>query len=209
MSPQSIIAGACAALTLSSAARAQVTQVTFEGLANNTSVGNFYAPQGVSFSSNSLALIARSAGGTGNFTNAPTMPTILFFLSGDAAVMNVAQGFTTGFSFFYTSINAAGFCNIYDGPNGTGNILASITLTPLGSNNTPGAPYDRWASIGAAFNGVARSVAFGGVQDQIGFDNVTFGSATPIIPLPPAGMAGAATLLGLGGLSAFRRRRNG
>jgi len=41
--------------------------------------------------------------------------------------------------------------------------------------------------------------------------NISFGydSRSVLIPLPPAGMAGAATLLGLGGLSAFRRRRIG
>ena len=209
MNGKTIVAGACAMLSLSAAAQAQITLLTFEGLTNNAPVADFYAAQGVTFSSNTLAIIAGSAGGTGNFANAPTMPTVMFFLTGDAAIMNVAAGFTTGFSFFYSSIDRAGFCNVYDGPDGTGNILATINLTGLGSDNTPGAAYDRWANIGASFSGTARSVAFGGVQNFIAFDNVTFGSATAVIPLSPAGMAGAATLLGLGGLSAFRRRRIG
>jgi hypothetical protein len=207
MIAKSMIACAAAALAASATAHAQVTLLTFEGLANSTAVGNFYAGQGVTFSPNTLALIAGNAGGSGNFTNAPSMPTIMFFLSGDAAVMNVAAGFTTGFSFFYSSISASGFANVYDGPDGTGNILATINLAPLGSGGTPGAAYDRWSSVGASFSGTARSVAFGGVQNAIGFDNVTFGSATAVIPLPPAAMAGTVTLLGLGGLSAFRRRR--
>ncbi|HTQ79133.1 MAG TPA: hypothetical protein VMM92_03995, partial [Thermoanaerobaculia bacterium] len=33
--------------------------------------------------------------------------------------------------------------------------------------------------IGVSFSGVARSVDFGGTANQIGFDNITFGSQTP------------------------------
>ena len=207
MNAKSIVAGACAMLSLSAAAQAQTILLTFEGLSDNAPVADFYAAQGVTFSSNTLAIIARSAGGTGNFANAPTMPTAMFFLTGDAAIMNVAAGFTTGFSFFYTSPYYDGFCNVYDGPDGTGNILATINLAILGTDNTPGAPYDRWASVGASFSGTARSVALGGTAQYIGFDNITFGSATALIPLPPASMAGAATLLGLGSIRALRRRR--
>ena len=50
---------------------------------------------------------------------------ILFSFS-YAAQMNVPAG-DTGFSFFYTAINNPGFVRVYDGLNGTGNILAEIT----------------------------------------------------------------------------------
>jgi hypothetical protein len=209
MNAKSIVAGACAMLSLSAAAQAQTILLTFEGLGDGAPIGDFYAHLGVTFSSNTRASVSVFAGGTSRFTNAPTMGTNMYFADSNAAIMNVAAGFTTGFSFFYTSPYYDGFCNVYDGPDGTGNILATINLTGLGSGGTPGAAYDRWANIGASFSGTARSVAFGGVQNYIAFDNVTFGSATAVIPLPPAGMAGAATLLGLGGLSAFRRRRIG
>jgi hypothetical protein len=207
MNAKSIVAGACAMLSLSAAAQAQTILLTFEGLGDGAPIGDFYAHLGVTFSSNTRASVSVFAGGTSRFTNAPTMGTNMYFADSNAAIMNVAAGFTTGFSFFYTSPYYDGFCNVYDGPDGTGNILATINLAILGTDNTPGAPYDRWASVGASFSGTARSVALGGTAQYIGFDNITFGSATALIPLPPASMAGAATLLGLGSIRALRRRR--
>jgi hypothetical protein len=69
---------------------------------------------GINFSSTSLGSIDRDAGGTGNFANEPSANTIVAFLVGSAATMNVAAGFDTGFSFFYSS-KENGFVNVYDG----------------------------------------------------------------------------------------------
>ncbi len=53
-------------------------------------------------------------------------------------VMNVASGFTTGFSFYYASA-MAGTVTVYDGLNATGNVLATIPIT---AQNTAERPKD-------------------------------------------------------------------
>ena len=84
-----------------------MTTITFEGLEDSEAVLNFYnggtggngsgpGPNvGVTFSGNALALIDADAGGSGNIGGEPSSSTVLFFLSGPAATMNVPAGFDT------------------------------------------------------------------------------------------------------------------
>jgi hypothetical protein len=191
--------------------------LTFEGLGDFEAVQNYYnggtggngsgpGPNyGIAFGADSLALISSTAGGSGNFTNAPSMPTVLFWLDGPGDVMNVAAGFDTGFSFFYSAAYA-GSVEVYDGLNGTGTQLASLSLpvTP----NDPNLPefYNAWVSIGVAFSGIAHSAIFSGSADYIGFDNITLGSATPgNVPVPPTVWLLGSSLLGLVGWRRFRK----
>lgn len=213
-----------AATATISAAQAAPFVLTFEGLGDQEAVGDFYngglggngsgpGPNyGVTFSSNSLALIDADAGGSGNFGGEPTPDTILFFVSGPAAIMNYAAGFTDGFSFFYTAINSPGFIAVYDGLDGTGNQLAllQLPLTPINGAPDPTGPFSPLVPVGVTFQGVARSIDFGGTVNQIGFDNITFGSDAPCTgPSCEVPEPGSLALLGFGlvGLVASRRRR--
>jgi hypothetical protein len=200
---KSLIAITTIAAMTASAAHAAIITLDFEGIGNQAAVGNFYngglgVNYGVEFVGNALGIVAAEAGGTGNFTGAPSMPTILFWLDGPATIMNVAAGFTDGFATYYTSIDQPGSISIYDDLNGTGNLLATLNLSALGSQGTSGAAYDTWALIGTTFKGTGKSVVFGGTANYIGFDNVTFGSE---IPAP-----GAVALVAAAGLTARRRR---
>ena len=194
---------AAVSLVTASAAHADIITLTFEGIGNQAAVGNYYngglgTNYGVEFVGNALGIIANEAGGTGNFTNAPSMPTVLFWLDGPATIMNVSAGFTDGFATYYSSIDQPGSIGIYDGLNGTGNLLATLSLVGLGTQGTPGAAYDTWAIAGTSFDGIAKSVVFGGTANYIAFDNVTFGSN---IPAP-----GALALIAAAGFTARRRR---
>ncbi|HEX8203639.1 MAG TPA: hypothetical protein VF590_24395 [Isosphaeraceae bacterium] len=162
----------------------------FEGLKNLEPIQGYYdgglggqgsgpGPNfGVTFSGNALAIKDADAGGSGNFGGEPSPDNVAFFLTGGGALtMNVAAGFDKGFSFFYTAINQPGFLRIYDGPNATGNVLATLNLpvTPFNGGPNPSGTFSPLVPFTAPFTGVAKSVDFGGTANQIAFDNITLG----------------------------------
>lgn len=202
---------------LAANASADIIVLDFEGLGNIDFIGEFYnggtsgsgngpGPDfDISFSASALSVIDADAGGSGNFGGEPSPSTILFFLSGGAATMNVPAGFDTGFSFFYSAISQPGQVRVYDGLDGTGNLLTTLDLplTPFNGAPDPTGQFSPFLPFGVAFQGVARSVDFSGVANQIGFDDITLGSETPggtgnpVIPEP-----GTMLLMGMGTLAA-------
>ncbi|WP_310428133.1 hypothetical protein [Chamaesiphon sp. VAR_48_metabat_135_sub] len=206
---------AAACLLSVGTAQAATIVLDFEGVGDFAPVGNFYnggagTNYGIDFSTTALGLVDSDNGGSGDFANEPSPNTIMFFDTGAAATMNVAAGFDTGFSFFYTTIGNPGSVTVYDGLNGTGNILATLVLsaTPSTGNGDPNGAFDVFASTGVTFSGIAKSVDFGGVANQIGFDDITLGSAI-------AGGGGQEvpepfTIVGtlIGGTAAFRMKKN-
>jgi hypothetical protein len=116
--------------------------------------------------------------------------------------MNVAAGFDTGFSFYY-SANYAGSVSVYDGLDGTGTLLAMLSLP-----TTPN-PYTVWVPLGVTFSGTAQSVIFSGSADYIGFDNITLGSDTPGSGAVPEPATWIMMILGFGAIGwSMRHRRS-
>ena len=218
------------ALCLSAAAApAAVVTLTFEGAGNlarlegyhnggTDSQGHAGPNLGVAFGPTALSIIdedvpsATDSPNTGNFGNEPSPDTVLFFLEAQA-VLNVADGFRDGFSFFYSSTTFAGVVSVFDQVDAGGALIGTIALSPLGEGQgDPTGSYNRWLAAGLSFSGVARSIAFGGTGDRIALDNVTFGSATPTPPAAPSqDVAEPSTLallgLGLVSAAALARRR--
>lgn len=222
-------------LLMAAAGWASAQTLTFEGLRDQESILNFYnggtggagsgpGPNfGVTFGSNAIVFRETTQpGGTGNFRNEPSPFTVMAFLSGVGAVMNVPAGFSNGFSFFYAS-SVAGTIRVYAGPNATGALLATL---PLPANNSgvpcavgpPPAFFCSWSPTGVTFAGTAMSIDFGGTANQIGFDNITINSAVPggvepaapRIPIPtlgPLGLLALVLLAGLGGGVMLRKKR--
>jgi hypothetical protein len=173
------------ALMFFGGSRASAQQVTlnFDGLQNLEFMGQYYnggnggsgsgpGPNyGVTFSPDNGARISNTivAGQTVLFIN-----NIDFNVELEPLTMNVEGGFSGQFSFQYATPNSSqtGSVTIYDGPNGTGNVLATQSLpgmsgTPLynASSNPP---------VVLSFFGTGRSVRFmlrGGAADV---DNITF-----------------------------------
>ncbi len=188
------------------------------GTASNGSSGTNF---GIEFSSNSLAICLNtetvncsntSRGGLGN---PDSQLGGLFFLTGAASIMNVAAGFDTGFSFFYSAAFQSGSVEVYDDLDGTGNLLATLDLpTNGGSCAGFGAAFCPFLPVGVAFDGTAKSVSFAGVANQIAFDDITFGSVIPdpedpeppVDPIPlPASLP--LLLAALGGTGALLRKK--
>ena len=201
-------------------ATAAVVVLDFEGVGNQANINNFYnggtdsqgnsgTNYGVAFSSATLGIVDSDQGGSGNFANEPSASTVMFFLDAANSVLNVAAGFSTGFSFFYTSSTAASV-TVWDGLGATGNLLGSLNLTAQFNENCSGDPsgvFCNWTSVGILFGGTAKSIDFGGTANQTAFDDITFGSKDPGVPAIPEPSTYALMALGLAGIGFVARRR--
>jgi len=188
----------------------------FQGLKDQQAVGGFYnTAYGVTFSSNVFALQSVANGGAGNFGTTPLGTPAIFFSSVSGVtgapatgVMNVASGFSSGINFYFTAGFTGGqteTVTIWSGANGTGTVLATITLANNNGSCTSPA-YCNWSNIGTTWNGTtaAHSVTFSGPGNELGITDITLGSGTTAIPEPSS-----IYLLGTGlaGVSLSRIRR--
>ncbi len=225
-----VLAVVIAAICIS--AGASTIDLTFEGIApypngNNVLIENFYnggtssigtsgTNYGISFPDNALLICLNtlstfcsntSRGGQGDPNS---QQGALFFLSGSSTFLDDPAGFTTGFSFNYTAINVGGSIQVYSGLDGTGTLLASLDLptTTSGPCIGYGAGFCPFSPIGVSFSGTAESIDFGGVANQIVFDDVTFGSVNPG-PGPNAPEPSSLAIFGSGilGLAGLLRRK--
>lgn len=232
---RSIFMGAAVASALIAAPAHAVISLNFENIApaypnnNDTFIQNYYnggtsssgtsgTNYGIAFSDNALALCLNTIGGTcsnssrGGLGDPSSQRGALFFLSGSQTYLNYAAGFDTGFSFFYSAANQGGSVFVYDGLNGTGNVLGQLDLS-INGGSCPGynAGFCPFSAAGVNFSGTAKSIGFAGVANQIAFDDVTFGSATPGNPSSavPEPATWAMMIAGFGMVGvAFRRKRH-
>jgi len=176
-------------------ARADSARLFFDSLKDLQAIGNTYGKFGITFSSNALAVTSSLKGGIGNFGSNPSGRNVFGYETGSSVTMNVAGGFTSGLSFFYSAMDASGVVTVWDGANGTGKVLATISLAKSGNTGCPnGSAMCVWTPVGLTFAGTAKSVTFGGNAGKIGFDSVFVGNAVP----SATPESSSALLLGIG-----------
>jgi len=170
--------------------------LSFQGVQDMQPVGDFYngaglpgTPNyGITFSSNFLGLRSFSRPGNGAFAPTPTA-TPAIFLPGSTGnsvtgIMNVSGGFTNGLQFFYT----AGFSQtvtLWSGTNGTGTVLATISLAANDGNCMNFPTYCNWSTVGVNLGSSSvKSVTFTGPANSLGISDITVGASTTAVPEP-------------------------
>lgn len=120
--------------------------------------------------------------GTGN---EPTPPNILaFYYNSDGQYfMNVAEGFTNSFSFYYASPDVSHVITIYSGLNGTGAILDTLVTTTTGTYCAPPLFLSCWSLATLNFSGTAKSVLFG-TSYEMAISDVTLADDLAVHPVP-------------------------
>lgn len=203
-------------LVLGSYGLAAAITLDFEGLQDQELINDFYnggtgsmgssgTDYGVTFSS-AQAFIDADAGGTGNFGGEPSPSTTFTFIS-TPWTMNVAGGFDTSFSLYYSSPFASATLNIYDALNGTGNILGSILLSTTSQDTgDPNGAYSPFFEVNTAFSGTALSVGIVNIQGTtlaMGFDDITFSPANSggVVPEPATMLLVGFGMIGLAGVT--------
>ncbi|MGB3560580.1 MAG: Calx-beta domain-containing protein, partial [Geitlerinemataceae cyanobacterium] len=160
----------------------QSSLLDFEGVGNLNEVDDFYSDRGIRFSGNALGIIGvcpivesgldDELGG--NFSHQPSGVTALTYAEGDEIVLEAIEGFDAQLSFSYASPFREHSISIYDGLDGTGNLLASATLSPTPAGEFPNA-YSEFAFVTIPFSGIARSVTFGDFANKIVIDDILLG----------------------------------
>jgi hypothetical protein len=185
----------CFLLFASYASANSVDILTFTGLKDGQQVGNYYnggsgnpniPNYGITFSSNFFGLHSEFQGGAGAFSPDPSSTPVIFIMGATGSPVTgsitATNGFTSGVNFFYT----AGYqetATIWSGANGTGTVLATITLSANDANCTT-VSYCNWTNVGLSFTGTAHSLTFSGPANGIGLSDMAFGQSTSIIPEP-------------------------
>jgi hypothetical protein len=134
------------------------------------------------------------------YDGAPSPITVMLAYD-PTAIMNVVAGFSGQMTFYYSNLPATQqVVRIYSGLNGTGTLLASIDLPGNASDGCNTVLYCRFDFAVMRFDGVARSVNFGGNPQQTLFDDISI----TVLPEPASLSLLAAGLIGV--LMQRRRR---
>jgi hypothetical protein len=89
---------------------------------------------------------------------------------------------------------------VWSGTNGSGTMLATITLSSNAGGSCGGPSFCTWTSAALPFLGTAKSVVFrGSVPNQFGVSDITIGSTRSAIPEPSSLLLMGTGLVGLYG----------
>jgi hypothetical protein len=129
------------------------------------------------FTSNAQTIISGAKGGSGNFIGNPGGTPVMFFQTGKDVIVNATAGISVGLWFSYSAVQP-GTVTVYDGANGAGNVLASITLT---ANNVGCNTYKMcvWSPVGVPLKTPAGSIRFSGTANYLAIGAIHLGVKLP------------------------------
>lgn len=216
-----VAAAAAVALPAFASGPVPVTStLTFDGVSSFEAVADTYAPLGIAFSAEGLAL---SNDGTGSgvngefFTHAPSMGAVLFApgsnesvtisaLAGKAFVQSVSVYYSSayvnsalvdlGYPAFAGILNSA--ISVYDA---AGQRIISNSLDQNASVGCSDSPFCNWNRVTVSFSGEAKTIVLKGANGSIAYDNLTVST----VPEPQSYALMLAGLAAVGFLAARRR----
>ena len=135
-----------------------------------SSVGTSGTNYGITFSSNAQAICLNTPGNVcsntsrGGLGDPGSQQGALNIAFGSNIYLDDSGGFTSGISLFYTAMEG-GSLGVYSGLDGTGTLLATLSLptTASGCTSVYNAAFCPFVPIGIDFSGTAESVSFTGV----------------------------------------------
>ena len=164
-----------------SAGLGDCTLIDFEGVPNTSPVGIITGPVDVTFGPSWLGLVDSDAGGSGNFANEPTADTVAFFTGSLEPIDFSLPVSFVEVSYVASAVSLPVTLTAWDGPNGTGNVVATATGTTLGASfdgagcvGDPEGTFCLFDTMGVNGDGILSVTIGGAVADQFAFDNMTF-----------------------------------
>ncbi len=162
--------------------------IDFEGIPDGAFVGLITGPPDVSFAADWRALIDSDSGGGGFFANEPSPDTIAYYASGPGPIDLSAAVSIARISYTAHSSSLPVTLLGWDGPGGTGNLVASDTRSTRGvsSEGAPctGDPTGDFClfdvlTVLSPFNDIRSLTVVGTAPGTIGFDNLTICTGPP------------------------------
>jgi hypothetical protein len=170
----------------------------FEGCLNGNLVGSFYAGvggpnYGAVCGPAAKAVVDLDLGLVTNLATCPSGATAMLFSAAAGAHVTVASGFTDHLSLQVAAL-VDGAVTVFDGPDGTGNILATL---PIGTSSgaccggslasllclDPIGKFGAWQHLTVPFSGVAKSIKFTGNNLLMLVDDITIIPAAVVPPV--------------------------
>ena len=159
------------------------TIIDFEGLGDQNQIGTISGQPSVTFGPSWFSLVDADVGGSGNIANEPSPDTVAYFTLAGEPIDFSSPVFFVEVAYVASASSVPVTMKAWDGPGGTGNVVATATGTTVGNSGDgapcsgdPGGSFCLWdyMSLTSTSNNILSITLEGAVANQFGFDDMTF-----------------------------------